>query len=205
MAEYVRRKRPPATHPYWARLHDRAHPPQLVTPIAVPTFIGLALGLCGGLQPPFSATEAARLSATVATVVAAAVFVLALAILWVDQAGQLPRRVRGTMAVLTGVCWSLFAFCAFFFLMFVVLCWFVLCSGHGPWFGMTIGAATAGAPGVLYAVATRWRWQARQRRWPRWERMRARRTTAALSVTQIPLPPAAEPAPEPRGQVGTGA
>ena len=65
MAEYVRRRRPPASHPYWARLHDRAHPPAVVAPIVIPAGLGLALGLYGGLRAPFSTTDAVKLAATV--------------------------------------------------------------------------------------------------------------------------------------------
>jgi hypothetical protein len=205
MAEYVRRKRPPATHPYWARLHDRAHPPQLVTPVAAFATVGLLLGFGAGFQPAFSGAEAARLAATVAAIAAVAVFALAVAILWVDHSGQLPRRTRGAVAVVSGMGFSLVLFCATFVALFVLLLWYSVCSGRGPGWGMAIGAATGGAPAALIAVGNRRRWLARQRRWPRWERMRARRTPAALSVTQVPVPPAAGPAPEPRGQVRTGA
>src|SRR6476661_8439160 len=102
MAEYVRRKRPPASHPYWARLHDRAHPPQVVLPVVVPASVGLGLGLYGGLRPSYSVGEAARLAAEVAGGSGGALFVLAVLILRFDASRQTPRRERWAAAVLGG-------------------------------------------------------------------------------------------------------
>src|SRR5262245_42384104 len=110
MAEYVRRKRPPASHPYWARLHDRAHPPKLVTPIAVPAVCGVFFGFVGGLQPAFSAAEAARLSAAVAGILAGAAFVLSATILWAEQSSRLPRWAPITAALSWATCWALVVF-----------------------------------------------------------------------------------------------
>jgi hypothetical protein len=206
MAEYVRRKRPPASHPYWARLYDRAHPPQVAAPVAVPTIFGLALGLYGGCHPPYSADEAARLAAGVAAGGGVALFVVTVPIFWMDHTRHAQGQSRWAGALLAGAAVGAVLFVIAFVPVFLLLLWYSLCAGRGPWWGMAIGAGVGGAPAALYAIAARRQWQARQRRWPRWERMRARRTGVALSVTQVPAPPTSNPAePEARGQVGTGA
>ena len=206
MAEYVRRKRPPATHPYWARLYDRAHPPRLVTPIAVPAVLGVAVGLYAGLQPAYSADAAARLAAAVATGGAVAVFIVTVPILWMDHTIQPQGQARWANALLGGTVVAAVLFLTVFVALFLLLFWYALGSGRGPWLGMAIGAGTSGGLAALIAVGHRRQWQARQRRWPRWERMRARRPRSPLSLTQIQFPPpAAAPDAEPRGQVGTGA
>src|SRR5262245_11994672 len=102
MAEYVRRKRPPASHPYWARLYDRAHPPHLVTPIAIPTVFGLALGLYGGLHPEHAPEAAVRLAAGIATGGAVALFIVTVPIFWLDHTLQNQGQSRWANAIMSG-------------------------------------------------------------------------------------------------------
>jgi hypothetical protein len=193
MAEYVRRRRPPASHPYWARLHDRAHPPPVIAPVVIPTGIGLALGLYGGLRPTFSTTDAVKLAATVAGGLAAIIFVLSLPLLLYDASRQAPRRERWVMSVLGAMAVAAVLFMVGLFGLTPMLVVYSWCSGEGPWLGMLIGGLIGGVPGAAYAAETRRQWRARQRRWPRWESMRARRTTPALTTTPIPVP--ADPPP----------
>ena len=196
MAEYVRRRRPPASHPYWARLHDRAHPPRLVLPIATAAGVGLAVGLYAGLQPEFQGKEAVRLSAQVAFGLAAAVFGVAVLTLWIDGTRQTPRPSLWTAAVVGGLGVAVAAFLVLFGVLTLVLLLYAACSGRGAWGGMFIGGATCGVPTALIAFGSRRRWQERQRQWPRWERMRSPRRRPNLSVTPIPAPPpATEPSP----------
>jgi len=187
MAEYVRRKRPPASHPYWARLHDRAHPPQVVLPVVIPASVGLGLGLYGGLRPSYSVAEAARLAVAVAGASSAGLFVLAVLVLWLDGSRHTPRRERWGAALIGGVAVSAALFGLVFMAALLALVWYAACSGQGPWVGMVFGAGLGGAPAALIAAGARRRWRERQRRWPRWERMRGRRQPA-LTVTSIPAP-----------------
>ena len=204
MAEYVRRKRPPASHPYWARLHDRAHPPQLVLPVVLPASVGLGLGLYGGLRPSYSVADAARLAVAVAGASSAGLFVLAVLVLWLDGSRHTPRRQRGAAALIGGAGVSAVLFAAVFMAAMLALAWYAACSGRGPWVGMLVGAGLGGGLAGLIAVGARRRWRERQRRWPRWERMRSRRQPA-LTVTPIPAPPLG-PAEvlELRGRLGRG-
>lgn len=197
MAEYVRRRRPPASHPYWARLHDRAHPPQLVQPIAVPAAVGLGVGLYAGLQPEFTAADAVKLAAEVAGGVAAAVFGLAVLILSLDAARQTPRPPWWTTAFLAGIGVAVATFVALFVVLLVMFLWYAACSGRGPWVGLLIGGTVGGVPAALIAVGARRRWQDRQSRWPRWERMRSSRRPPVLPVTAVAAsaPPATESVP----------
>ena len=201
MAEYVRRKRPPASHPYWARLHDRAHPPQVILPVVLPTSVGLGVGLYGGVHPSYSAAESARFALAVAGASAAGLFVLAVLILWLDASRHTPRRERWAGAVVGGFAVSAGLFATVFVGTLLVLLWYAACSGQGPWLGMLIGAALGGTPAALIATAARRRWRERQRHWPRWERMRASGGRAVLTVTAVPAPPLAvaqPPTPWPR-------
>jgi hypothetical protein len=188
MAEYVRRKRPPASHPYWARLHDRAHPPQVVLPVVIPASVGLGLGLYGGLRPSYSVGEAARLAVAVAGASSAGLFILAVLVLWLDGSRHTPRRERWAGALLGAVFMSAILFVAMFMGTFLTLLWYAVCSGRGPWLGMLIGAGLGGTLAAMVALGNRRRWQERQRRWPRWERMRSPRHRPALTVTSIPAP-----------------
>jgi hypothetical protein len=188
MAEYVRRKRPPASHPYWARLHDRAHPPQVVLPIVIPASVGLGLGLYGGLRPSYSMGEAALLAVEVAGGSAGALFVFAVLFLRLDASRQTPRRQQWAAALLGAVFMSAILFFAMFMGTFLTLLWYAVCSGRGPWLGMLIGAGLGGTLAAMVALGNRRRWRERQRRWPRWERMRSPRRRPVLTVTSIPAP-----------------
>src|SRR5262245_17610826 len=174
MAEYVRRKRPPASHPYWARLHDRAHPPKLVTPIAVPTIFGLALGLYGGLNSSYSAEEAARLAAAVAASGAAGLFVVTVPIFWLDHTRPGQGQARWANALLAGTAVSAVLFVVAFVPVFLLLFWYSLCSSRGPWLGMAIGATVGGMPAVLYTVGGRRCLLARRRGRSGWEKVGGR-------------------------------
>jgi hypothetical protein len=190
MAEYVRRRRPPPSHPYWDRLRDRAHPPLLVTPIAIPAVVGLGVGLYGGMRPPFTMGDAVRVASVGAAGLAGIVFVAATIILMVDAARQMPRHERWVAAVVLGL-----AMAAFFFFMAVIvltlfLTWYSACSGEGPWHGMLIGMAIGATPAAFFAGTARQRWRARQRHWPKWERMRTPRRRAILNVNELGNPPA---------------
>jgi hypothetical protein len=189
MAEYVRRKRPPATHPYWARLYDRAHPPQVVLPVAIPASAGLLVGLSAGIRDPFTCTEAAQVASEVAGGSAAVLFVVVVLVLRLDASRQMPRREQWAAALVGSVGISAAMFGAVFLATFLALLWYAACSGQGALIGMLIGAGLGGAPAALITLGARRRWQERQRRWPRWERMRGGRGSAVLAVTQVPAPP----------------
>lgn len=189
MAEYVRRRRPPANHPYWQHLHDRAHPPWVVIPVVIPTFIGLAIGLYAGFRQPYTMAEAMR----VVCVGSASIALTAAVIATVSQlfdAVRLPsRRERWATAGIAGVCVGLAIFVVGFGAMFPFVAWYAACSGEGPWLGMLYGALIGGLPFVAIVYTYRQRWRARQRQWPRWERMRAPRTRGSLNLTELSSPP----------------
>jgi membrane-bound metal-dependent hydrolase YbcI (DUF457 family) len=203
MAEYVRRKRPPANHPYWARLHERAHPPSVVTPVVVLGGIGMFLGLYGGLMEPMPYAKAVKTAATVAAGAAGVLFVTSVPVLLFDASRHMPRHERWPAALLSGLAAAVVLFFTLLIPLVLLLLWYSTCSGRGPWLGTLTGLGIGAVPGMTYAAFTRWLWRKRQRQWPRWERMRApRRRDRALTVTPIPLPiepPAsAEPPAEPR-------
>jgi len=193
MAEYVRRKRPPATHPYWARLYDRAHPPGGVVPVAVAAVLGLFLGLYCGLRPSYPLREAPRDAVIIAVLFAVFAFVLLTPILWIG-AGRYPSRRQPRMAVLffaVVITIVIFVVCAVFFS--ATLVWFSLCAGKGLWAGMAIGALSAAVPAGFFARWSRRNWQARQREWPQWERSPPR-LRPAIAPAPVPAPAATPPA-----------
>jgi tetrahydromethanopterin S-methyltransferase subunit C len=196
MAEYVRRKRPPANHPYWARLHQRAHPPSLAPYFGIPAGIGLVLGLVGGAVGEFTYNQAERTVIAASGAMAGLVFLVAILCLHLDTNAQLPRRVRwrGAMLASSGCAAGTFVLFGLALAVLAWACW--LFSGLGPWLGALTGFAVGAVPGVLFAVLARRDWRERQRQWPRWERMRAPRRRA-LTVTPIPLPVEPPATPEP--------
>jgi hypothetical protein len=194
MAEYVRRRRPPANHPYWERLHDRANPPSIVGPIALLAAIGLCIGLYGGLRSPISVGGAVKTATTVSWAFAMCTFALALPLLLYDASRQTPRRQRWAGAAIGAVGVAMGIFALGIVGLVPILLWYAACSGEGPWLGMLIGGLIGAAPAALYAWASRRRWKDRQRRWPRWENMRVPRTRAALNVTPVPAPTEMAPA-----------
>jgi MFS family permease len=205
MAEYVRRKRPPANHPYWARLHDRAHPPRLVAPIAILGGVGALLGLYGGLMEPMPAARAVKMAATVAAGLAGALFVTSVPVLLFDASRQMPRQERWPTAILSGLAVAIVLFCALVIPLIVLFLWYSLSSGRGPWLGMLTGSGIGAVLTALLAVWSRRRWQKRQREWPRWERMRAPRQRGrglAVPVFPAPVEPASSGEPEPDAPEG---
>jgi hypothetical protein len=194
MAEYVRRKRPPASHPYWARLHDRAHPPPLVTPIAVLGGIGAVLGLSGGLMDPMPTVRAIKVAATLAAGLAAVLFVASVPILLFDGSRRMARQERWPTAVLSGLAVAVILFCTLLIPLILLFVWFSICSGRGPWLGALAGLGVGAVLTAPITAGRRWQWRKRQQEWPRWERMRARRERVrGLAVPARPTP--AEPAP----------
>jgi hypothetical protein len=193
MAEYVRRRRPPANHPYWAHLHDRAHPPWVLPLIAVPASVGLGIGLCAGVRPPFTMSEAVKSVVVAATGVAAASALLTIVSRSYDAVRQPSRREQWTGAALAGT-WGLFVgvalFAVSFAAMFPMVAWYAACSGEGPWLGMLYGAIIGGTPFTAIAYFNYQRWWARQKQWPRWDRMRTPRPRTSLNLTQLSPPPA---------------
>ena len=188
MAEYVRRRRPPASHPYWDRLHDRAHPPAVLTPIIAPACLGLAIGLIGGLRSSFSIGDAFKLATTSAGVCAAIMFAIMAPILVVESARQGNRQERWTAALVGATLIGVIVFVVSLIPLFPLFLWYAACSGQGPWLGMLIGLLIGTIPGVLYARWRRHWWHKRQQQWPRWERMRVPRSDATLNVTPMPAP-----------------
>jgi hypothetical protein len=202
MAEYVRRKRPPANHPYWVRLHQRAHPPSLAPYFGFPAGVGLVLGLVGGTVGEFTYNQGERTVIATSGALAGLAFLMAILSFYLDANSQFPRRERWFGAVLasSGCAAGAFVLFGLAFSALAALCW--LFSGRGPWLGALMGLAAGAVPGAVFAYFARRDWRQRQRQWPRWERMRGpRRRDRALTVTPIPVPiepPAAiDPPPAP--------
>src|SRR5262249_50331783 len=130
MAEYVRRKRPPATHPYWARLYDRAHPPPVVLPVAIPASAGLVLGLSAGLHDPFPSGDAARVAVEVAGGSAGVLFFVAVLVLRLDASRQARQREQWAGALVSGIGVSVAMFAVVFVAAFLALLWYATCSGQ---------------------------------------------------------------------------
>ena len=197
MAEYVRRKRPPADHPYWAWLQDRARPPRPLPPVAVPATIGLFIGLWAGLSPTYTFAEAARTAVTLGGMAGGSVALLALPFLWFNTWHSTSRRERWIWVLLTGATVAACVFVVGFSLLFLFLGWYSVGSGHGPWAGMAIGLVLGAVPGALIGWLNRRNWRRRQRQGPRWDQMRAARGRSALTVTAIPAPRLANTSTEP--------
>src|SRR5262249_26501476 len=132
MAEYVRRKRPPASHPYWARLYDRAHPPPVVLPIAIPTSAGVVVGLSAGLHELFTARDAARVAVEVAGGSAAVLLLPGVFILWLDPSRPSARGQRWVETLFGGLGIAVVMFLSVFAASFLALLWYSTCSGEGP-------------------------------------------------------------------------
>jgi hypothetical protein len=188
MAEYVRRKRPPASHPYWERLRDRAHPPSVVTPVVVLGGIGMFLGLYGGLMEPMQYVRAAKTAAAMAGVAAVVLFATSVPILLFDASRNMPRRERWPAALVSGLAVAIVLFFTLLIPLVLVFLWYAACSGRGPWLGMLTGLVIGALVGAVPSLWNRRRWRERQRRWPRWERTRGSRGDQAITVRAVPLP-----------------
>ena len=187
MAEYVRRKRPPADHPFWAHLSERANPPSVVWPVVVPTAVGLLIGLVAGLNDPVSLRQAVEIAGVIATALAG---LLAVGI-GVPVIVLIVRRSHASWTTVPTAFLAIafIGFLAVFVPMTLLLFGYSLSGGYGPWVGMTIGAGLGVCPGILIAWGKRHRWADRIRRWPRWETMRRRhrrQTAAAQPAIQPP-------------------
>jgi hypothetical protein len=194
MAEYVRRKRPPANHPYWTRLHDRAHPPAVAMHVAVPGVIGVCLGLYGGLMEPMPLAKAVKTAAIVAAAGAGVTFATSIPVLVFDASRHMTGRERWPGALLAGLFVAVVLFVILLLLITPLLVWYAVCSGLGPWLGMLTGLAVGAVPGGILAWEAHRRWRQRQKQWPRWERMRAPRGARALTVNIVPGPAESPPA-----------
>lgn len=173
MAEYVRRRRPPASHPYWQHLHDRAHPPPLITPILVPGTLGGALGLWAGQSPECSLSATLRSAIEIVGLLAfvlGAVFGTRLAI--DRESRRFWQRSKDILSAVLTFSVVIF-FLAIMPVSVIVLC-YQLCSGLG-WLGAVVGAVMWGTPGAFVAIVSRRRWSQRVRDWPRWGSSRDRR------------------------------
>jgi hypothetical protein len=89
--------------------------------------------------------------------------------------------LAGISGLLVGI--SLFAIS--FAAMFPFEAWYAACSGEGPWLGMLYGALIGGIPFAAIAYSYHQRWRARQKQWPRWERMRTLRQRTSLNLTEL--------------------
>jgi hypothetical protein len=184
MAEYVRRRRPPASHPYWDRLHDRAHPPSLILPIVGPAAVGLFLGIYGGLRPSLTAADAIRFATIVAGLFANVMFVIVVPLLFLESGRQINRQERWSAVIFGAIAISVAAFVASLLPLILMLLWYAACSGEGVWLGMLYGVLIGAVPAAVYAGQRRRRWRVRQQHWPRWERMRL--PAAAMGANPTP-------------------
>lgn len=197
MAEYVRRKRPPASHPYWARLHDRAHPPSVLLPVVVPAVIGVLIGQYGGSRPPYTLSSAILDACKYALVSAGVLFVIGTLVSFHDASRHSPIRERIFTSLGSGLLVGVVVFGLFFVVLGTGFIWMSICSGLGLWLGMLMGMLIGAVPGAAFAWATRQSWRARQRRWPRWERVRRRRESTPPAVAVVPpMPVPTEPKPD---------
>ena len=199
MAEYVRRRRPPADHSYWERLRDRAHPPRVVLPILILALLGGAFGLYGGLKPTFTIADAIKLAAMIAGGFAGVGMAVFLPFWIVDSAFRSVRYERAVTILAGSAAIVIFVFIIAFAPLAILFIAFSICTGQGPWIGMLIGLLCTTTLTVPLIWSQRVRWQARQRAWPRWDRMRAPRRRAPSNagtevVLQVEETAAVEPA-----------
>jgi hypothetical protein len=188
MAEYVRRRRPPANHPYWQHLHDRAHPPWIVIPVGIPTFIGLGIGLYAGLRPSLTMAEVIRAVGVGAAGLGATSGVIVTASQVIDAIRQPSRRNQWAATVIAGIrglCVGVVLFVVSYVAMFPFVAWYAACSGEGPWLGMLYGALIGATPVAMIVFSHRQRWRDRQKHWPRWDRMRVPRTGISPTLPQL--------------------
>lgn len=181
MAEYVRRRRPPADHPYWHRLHDRAHPPPFWMPILIPAIIGLASGAYGGLNEAITIADATKFAAIIAVGIGGVAFAIMSVVMFVDATRQFERRQRWPIAIIGGTVICFAVFVATFVPLAAIFVVYSLGTGEGPWIGMLIGEMCWTTPFAVWVWRQRARWRDRQLHWPRWERMRAPNRRASQS------------------------
>jgi hypothetical protein len=105
----------------------------------------------------------------------------------------MPRRERWPAALVSGLAVAIVLFFTLLIPLVLVFLWYAACSGRGPWLGMLTGLVIGALVGAVPSLWNRRRWRERQRRWPRWERTRGSRRDRAITVTVVPLPPAAGP------------
>src|SRR5262245_4737177 len=164
MAEYVRRKRPPADHPYWAHRRDRAHPPSIVWPVVLPAAAGVGVGLAAGLNDPVPARDAVETAAVTAGMLAgslAACCLVPLLFNAIYHSGHADHWMNAALGVLfVGLFGFLFAFVP----MALILLWYSVSGGNGPWVGMAVGAALGAGPGAILSGVSRHQWAKRRRR-----------------------------------------
>jgi MFS family permease len=134
--------------------------------------------------------EVVRVAGTGAAGVAVTSALFAMVSQLFDAVRQPSRRERWAMAAAAGMGVGVVLFIVSFVGMFAFLAWYAASSGEGPWLGMLYGAVIGGTPAAAIAYTARQRWRARQKRWPRWDRMRTPRNRSTLNLTELStLPP----------------
>ena len=193
MAEYVRRKRPPATHPYWARLHDRTHPPSGKWAMLVLGLVGLLMGIFSGGRAAWTLYDAAEMGAQLS---------MYLAVLYTLLVFGSGVRERDTGRPWVDIAASLGASClsgagayivmVVMFTLLIVLFYYPM-SGMGRLYGGLIGGAIWAGVALSVTRSEYRHWRSRQANWPKWEEMgrghrRRRAFVVNLTVRQVPPP-----------------
>jgi len=189
MAEYVRRKRPPATHPYWARLHDRTHPPSGKWAMLGLGLLGLLIGLVSGGRAAWTLYDAAKVASDVGVWVAAirAVFVAVFELRGMNVRRPWRSFGRAVFAAGYDAVWTYVA--VFVALTSLIVLFYWPMSGMGVLYGGLIGAACWAGFAFLVAWTEYRHWRQRQANWPKWEEMGRGHRRRFLVGMAPPSPP----------------
>jgi hypothetical protein len=168
MAEYVRRKRPPASHSYWARLHDLTHPPAMRSTFTCLGLGGLVAGAYCGTQESMTFASAMR-QANECSLYLAGFF--AIGGFFTTISDRRPGWRWSTLgaAFLMAAAVFVIAFLFAFFLFSAMLTFRWLTGGLGWGYGASIGVFFGVLTAGLFAYSEQRQWQRRCRRWPRWD------------------------------------
>lgn len=214
MAEYVRRKRPPGSHPHWARLHDLTHPPAFLTTYTGFGIVGMVSGGYCGAQESITFSSAMLQAAECALYLSGFFAIGGFFTCLSDRRSNSIWSNLGMSLLMAGLvfaCCFLFTFMGFA----AVLLFRWLAGGEGWLLGVLYGLAVA----MLAASFSAWNehrtWRRRQRRWPHWENGYDRQPAPSLPELLPPNPvlpqwtappePVIQPEPPVRGTSTHGA
>lgn len=168
MAEYVRRKRPPANHPHWARLHDLTHPPPVRSTVTCLGLGGLLAGAYCGTQDSMTFTSAMRQASECSLYLSGFFAVGGFLTTISDRRPAWRWSTLGMAFLMAGLVFAIaFAFAFVFFAGMLSFRW--LTGGLGWDAGGAVGGLLGLTLAGLFVLTERRNWRRRCQRWPRWE------------------------------------
>lgn len=189
MAEYVRRKRPPASHPYWARLHDRTHPPSCKWALACFGFFATIVGgSCGG-SGAITMYDAFWYTSRYALIPAVLMTTIWTTLQYYQSTARTRQQAAAYAAISAMISMGMsYVISCFVIGIFSIAFWYPM-SGIGAFRGCLGGLVYGLVLGYFITWPERRNWWYRQANWPRWEEMarlhRRRRHTPEQPVAPV--------------------